>query len=219
MSYYIRLMHRGDVAQVTEIDRHAFPTMLPPVNYRHELQNRIAHHIVACDNNRTVEVEEVPPVPEKGFSELTARVRRIFNHNRFFGSDEFAATKEYIIGFASFWVVVGECHLTSIAVREEYHVQGVGEMLLISVIDKATELNAKMVTLEVRASNLGAQSLYRKYNFVQVGLRRGYYTDNREDGVLMTAEHIDSVSFQTRHRQLKQTHARKWGIALYGVVS
>jgi len=71
-----------------------------------------------------------------------------------------------------------------------------------------------MITLEVRASNIAAQSLYSKYGFAQVGLRRGYYTDNREDGVLMSTEDIASVPFQVRLQELKQAHSEKWGIAL-----
>ncbi|NIQ75513.1 MAG: hypothetical protein GWN80_08435, partial [Gammaproteobacteria bacterium] len=68
-----------------------------------------------------------------------------------------------------------------------------------------------------RASNAAALSLYGKYGFTQVGLRRGYYTDDREDAVLMTAENITSASFQARLQQLKQAHSKKWGVALYQI--
>ncbi len=218
MSYYVRMMRHEDVGQVTEIDRRVFPGMLPPVNYRRELENRLARYIVVCDKSRTVEVTEVPPVPETGLFELTAKVMRLFNHDRFSGNERLTSGKEYVAGFAGLWIVADEAHLINIAVGEEDRRLGIGDLLLISVIDLATELNAKIVTLEVRVSNLIAQCLYRKFGFVQVGLRRAYYTDNREDGVLMTVEKIDSVSFQVRLQQLKLEHSRKWGIALYEVV-
>lgn len=218
MPYYVRLMRREDIAQVTEIDRKAFPSLWPPADYRRELENRLAHYIVACDEDKTVEETEVKAISEKGFSGLTSRVRHLFNHDRFFGNEVFASGREYVVGFAGFWFMADEAHLISIALREEYHRLGIGELLLISVIDLATELNARIITLEVRASNIVAQSLYYKYGFTQVGLRHGYYTDNREDGVLMTAGDITSASFQACLRQLKQAHSRKWGVALYQVV-
>jgi len=215
---YMRLMCREDIAQVTEIDREAFPTLWPPVNYRHELQNRLAHYIVACDEEKTVTEPEVKAPPEKKTPRLISKVRQLFNHNRFFSDELYPSTKEYIIGFAGFWIMAGEAHITNIAVRELYRRQGIGELLLISVIDMTTELNARIITLEVRASNTAAQSLYQKYNFAHVGLRRGYYTDNREDAVLMSTKNITSAPFQAHLNQLKQAHSRRWGIALYQVV-
>ena len=218
MPYYVRLMRREDIAQVTEIDRKVFPSLWPPVDYRRELENRLAHYIVACDEAKTVEETEVKAVPEEGFSGLASKLRRLFNHDRFFGNEVLASGKEYVVGFAGFWFVADEAHIISIAVREEYHRHGTGELLLLSVIDLAIEMNTRIITLEVRASNTAAQGLYYKYGFTQVGLRSGYYTDNREDAVLMTAENITSASFQTRIKQLKQAHSMKWGMGLYQVV-
>jgi len=214
----MRLMRREDIAQVTEIDREVFPTLRPPVNYRHELQNRLAHYIVACDEEKTVDEPEVKASPQRGDLGLMSRVRQLFNHNRFFSNELPPSGKEYIVGFAGLWILAGEAHITNIAVRELYRRQGIGELLLISGIDMAAELNAGIITLEVRVSNTAAQNLYQKYDFAHVGLRRGYYTDNREDAVLMSTENITSASFQAHLNQLKQAHSRRWGIALYQVV-
>jgi len=212
---YVCRMLREDIAQVTEIDREAFPTLWPPANYHHELQNQLAHYIVACDEEKTVDEPEVKAPPEKSFSRLISRVRQLFNHGRFFANELPPSDKKYIAGFVGFWIMVGEAHITNIAVRVPYRRQGIGELLLISLIDMATELNAHTITLEVRASNTAAQSLYQKYGFTQVGLRRGYYSDNREDGVLMSTENITSAQFQAYLNRLKQAHSKRWGIALY----
>ena len=110
--------------------------------------------------------------------------------------------------------MAGEAHIINLAVREIYRRQGIGELLLISIVDLAAELHAQIITLEVRVSNVAAQRLYSKDGFTQVGLRRGYYSDNREDGVVMSTENITLDSFQTRFQQLKQAHSRKWGLAL-----
>ena len=218
LSYCVRLMRKEDIGQVSEVDREAFPTQWPPINYRRELQNRLAHYIVVSDEEGVFEEPEVKVSSEKGISRLVTRIRWLFNHDRFFSNGQPPAAGQHLIGFVGFWIVAGEAHITSIAVRETHRRRGIGEWLLISAIDLATELNARIITLEVRASNTAARGLYYKYGFVQTGLRRGYYTDNTEDAVLMSTENITSASFQARLNQLKQAYSRKWGIALYQIV-
>ncbi len=217
LACYVRLMRREDITQVTEIDRETFPSLWPPANYRRELENRLAYYIVACEEGERVEEPEMKAVPQKDLSGLASRLRSFFNPSRFFGKELSSSGGQYILGFAGFWIMAGEAHITNIAVRKAYRRQGIGELLLISVIDLATELKADLITLEVRASNTDAQSLYSKYGFTQVGLRHGYYTDNREDGVLMSTENITSASFQANLNRLKQAHSRKCGIALYQI--
>ncbi len=207
MPCHIRLMCREDIAQVNEIDREAFPTLWPPYNYENELHNPLAHYIVACSGEEKLEVVE-----EKGFSRLASRVRRWFDRDHHSGNGQLLSGGQYIIGFAGFWVMADEAHITNVAVRKAYRRQGMGERLLISIIDLITELKTQFVVLEVRASNIAAQNLYRKYDFVQVGLRRGYYSDNGEDGVLMSTEYITSTQFQTRFQELKQAYFTRWAI-------
>ena len=212
MAYYVRPMRREDVAQVIKIDREAFPTIWPPPNYQRELNNRLAHYIVTCDSERTAEVPEAKAAPENGFLRLLAKVGQLFSPNRFFGEEPPPSGREYVVGFAGIWTMADEAHLTNIAVQKPYLGLGIGELLLLSIIDLITKLNARFLTLEVRASNNVAQNLYRKYGFTQVGVRRSYYSDNREDGLLMSTEDITSAPFQERLEQLKQAHAQKWGM-------
>ncbi len=208
MTYSIRSMRQEDLAQVITIDREAFPTQWPPPNYRQELQNRLASYIVVCDDTRTLTEPEVKP---DGLSWLASRIKQWLNRNRSLDDDKFPADRQYIVGFAGIWVIADEAHLTNIAIRQQYQRQGIGELLLICTIDLAQELRASIMTLEVRASNLTAQNLYRKYGFTQVGIRHGYYLDNREDGILMSTESIASDTFQTRLQQLREALARKSG--------
>ena len=218
LSYYVRLMHQEDAAQVTEIDREAFPTQLPPPNYQHELRNRLAHYIVACDEEKTVAQPEMTAASEKGMTGPPSRLRRLFSRNRSFNNRLSTLSRHYVAGFTGFWVMADEAHITTIAVREAYRREGIGELLLISLIGLATELKAHFITLEVRASNTTAQSLYTKYGFIQVDVRHGYYLDDREDAVLMSTQDITLAEFQAHLQQLKQVHARKWGITLYQIV-
>jgi ribosomal-protein-alanine N-acetyltransferase len=114
----------------------------------------------------------------------------------------------YIIGFAGLWMLAGEAHITNIAVREKHRLRGIGEALLIGIIELAIKLDAHLITLEVRASNQEAQKLYAKYGFVNVGRRRGYYTDNGEDAVLMTIEDLKAAPARARLGRLKRAHAK-----------
>lgn len=210
-------MSREDIAQVITIDREAFPTLWPPANYQRELNNRLAHYIVVCDNERTVEPSPAKPVPENSFLRLLFKVRELFDHDRFFGEKLPPSGREYVVGFAGIWIMADEAHVTSIAVRNAYLGRGIGELLLLSVINLTIELNVHLLTLEVRRSNTIAQSLYNKYGFTQVGVRRGYYSDNYEDGLLLSTEDITGDGFQARLEQLKQAHGQKWGTALYEI--
>ncbi len=207
MPYSMRPMQQEDIAQVSEVDREAFPTIWPPTNYSRELKNPLAYCLVTIDDQKIVQGTSVPPAPKSGLS----RVWRLFKRNRFSSAGPSCSDSHYIVGFANMWVLADEAHVTNIAVRETYRRQGIGELMLFSVIDKAREHKANIVTLEVRASNTAAQLLYQKYGFNQVGLRRGYYldNDNKEDAILMTTDDINSASFQSRLQQLKQALSTK----------
>ena len=91
-----------------------------------------------------------------------------------------------VIGFVGIWIVVGEGSITNIAVHPYYRKQGIGAKLLESLINLCNDLNCSLINLEVRASNYPAQNLYKKFGFIVDGLRKGYYSDNKEDAVLMT---------------------------------
>ncbi len=209
MAYYVCYMHRGDIHQVNEIDREAFPTQWPPPDYRRELQNPLARLLVVCDDSQQVEAPD-RSMPREDETSLMAGIKRWWRRNQFFGKKP-SESGQFVIGFASIWVMADEAHITNIAVRSSYQRQGIGELLLISIINLAAELKTNIVTLEVRVSNLPAQKLYHKYGFVQVGLRHGYYTDNREDALLMSTGDIASAPFQAQLQKLKYAHARKYG--------
>jgi ribosomal-protein-alanine N-acetyltransferase len=207
LAYLVRTMEKGDLGQVTEIDREAFPTQWPPPNYRQELQNKMAHYIVVIDDSRTMTEDGVRP-PKKGFS-LTAWLapwlKPDYNHEEAPSS----STRQYIIGFAGIWMMTDEAHITNIAVSEAYRRLGIGELLLIAIIDLARQLKIASMTLEVRASNTAAQNLYSKYGFDQAGIRHGYYLDNKEDAILMSTEDINSTSFRGHIQQLRESLSRK----------
>jgi len=177
MAYFIRKMCRKDIDQAVEIDREVFPSMLPPANYQRELKNGLAHYIVACDERQ---------------------VDAINDENNDLDSIN------PVIGLAGFWLLAGEAHIVNIAVRKACRRLGIGELLLVNLINQALKKDADTITLEVRKSNNAAQKLYKKYGFEIKGIRRGYYLDDREDAVIMTAEDIKSEEFQAKLVRLKK---------------
>lgn len=93
-----------------------------------------------------------------------------------------------IAGYAGMWLIIDEAHVTNIALAAAYRGAGLGEKLVRALMDLARERGALSMTLEVRVSNAKAQSLYAKLGFVPRGKRRNYYTDNREDALIMWCE-------------------------------
>lgn len=91
-----------------------------------------------------------------------------------------------LLGYAGYWLMADEVHVSIIAVDPEWRGCGLGELLLLNQLYLAVGHDAMLVTLEVRESNTVAQALYRKYDFDVVGWRRRYYRDTGEDAVLMT---------------------------------
>jgi ribosomal-protein-alanine N-acetyltransferase len=119
--------------------------------------------------------------------------------------------RDYIGGFVGVWFIADEAHIVSIGVRESVKRAGVGELLMLSAFQQARKHGCKELTLEVRASNDAAQSLYRKYGFQNVGLRKKYYIDNAEDAIIMTTPPISSVEYAVMLDSLARNHAERWG--------
>lgn len=110
-----------------------------------------------------------------------------------------AKSPDKVIGYAGTWLIVDEAHVMNIALAYQYQGQGLGELLLLHALDSMRALGAVTCTLEVRTSNVRAQSLYRQLGFHVAGRRRHYYADNDEDALIMTTETL--ATLQPLHRQ------------------
>jgi ribosomal-protein-alanine N-acetyltransferase len=208
-SYYIRKMRDYDIPQVLEIDLDAFPTQWPhPTNssFHHELRNKLAHYVVVFQKHKDGKGNFAQNASL--WSRTTSYVKYLFEHDRFFGP---ITPKEQLAGMAGIWMMVDEAHVVTIGVRKSQRNRGLGEWLLIAIIDMGIRLGAKIVTLEVRVSNVTAQKLYEKYGFSIAGTRRKYYSDNGEDAYIMSTEDINSDEFKTIFQQLKAEHRQRWG--------
>lgn len=95
-----------------------------------------------------------------------------------------------VIGYVGAWFILDEAHITNVAVKPEFRRQGIANRLILEFINLAKKNNITSVTLEVRASNIAAQTLYKNFGFVEQGLRKRYYADNNEDAIIMWLRNI-----------------------------
>ena len=93
-----------------------------------------------------------------------------------------------VLGYAGSQTVMDEADVMNVAVSPDARRQGTGSMLMISLMNMLFQRGVRLLTLEVRASNEGAVSMYHKLGFIQVGRRPCYYRHPREDALILRAE-------------------------------
>jgi [ribosomal protein S18]-alanine N-acetyltransferase len=211
-AFVVEPMRLDHIPAVSAIEKLSFPQPWPQNAYRREItENRMAHYIVA---RRLGEPEAQPPaVPVQQSGDLLGRLGRLLRPADPPRSAELEQELRSIVGYAGIWVMTDEAHITTIASHPDVRGMGVGEFLLVALIHRGIEVGARWMTLEVRATNYIAQSLYRKYTFKEMGVRRRYYSDNGEDALVMWTDAMDSESFQTTFDKNEHKLAERLGAA------
>lgn len=172
-------MRVGDLPEVMEIERLSFSMPWSVRAFRYQIeQNEMAHYYVVRQRAR----------PRSLWSRLA----------------EVGRPTAPPLGYVGFWLMLDEAHISNVAVHPSWRRRGLGELLLTYTVDRAAELGAAVVTLEVRVSNLSAQSLYRKYGLDFTGRRPHYYSDNGEDALVMCTPRITSAEYQRDLSERKQ---------------
>jgi ribosomal-protein-alanine N-acetyltransferase len=165
----LELMREADVNTVQEIEREIFATPWPRNAYYRELASRASAHYVVLRQDGPVE--------------RPAQVR----------AADFDPT---IIGYGGMWRMYDEAHVTTIGVRHDLQHRGYGRMIFAGLVQAAYDMGAKWVTLEVRTTNDNAMKMYEGFGFKVIGRRKGYYTDNGEDAIVMWSDSIHSPRFR-----------------------
>ena len=215
MHFAIRHLEERDIAQLAEIDRDAFPSHFPPTSFRRELKNRRACYLVAWRRDDLMEsdtpvLDAADPSPDGNGRPLIDRLIR-GARSLWSRPSAWEPGQRFVAGFMGIWHMVDEAHIVSVGVRREYRGRGIGELLLIRGIEHAMARGDRVVSLEVRESNHVARNLYLKYGFKERGARKGYYTDNREDAVIMTTDPIHLPPYHERIQGLVHAHEQRWG--------
>ena len=165
----LELMREADIATVQEIEREIFSTPWPRNAYYRELASRSSAHYLILR-------QEGPMETPAGFQ----------------GAD----FDPSIVGYGGMWRMYDEAHVTTIGVRHDLQHRGHGRVLFAGLVQAAYDMGAKWVTLEVRTSNENAMKMYEAFGFKVFGRRKGYYTDNGEDAIVMWSDSIHSPRFR-----------------------
>jgi ribosomal-protein-alanine N-acetyltransferase len=107
-----------------------------------------------------------------------------------------------IVGYGGLWAVGEESHVTTIGVTAEQQGRGLGRVIFAALVNRSYALRANFISLEVRPANEAAIHLYETFGFKVIGRRRGYYTDNGEDALVMWSDLIHAPAFKRRFLEI-----------------
>ena len=207
MDVALRRMRAEDITQVIEIEQEAFSPGWVGTRFRRELNNRHCRFLVAYfvnDDESLAAAGADEPADSSMWARMVRGVRSVL---RSAGDSGDAA----VAGYVGIWFQGDQAHITEIAVRESLRGRGIGELLLIGTVRAAYEQGLEEVTLEARVSNFIAQRLYDKYGFNEVGIRKNYYADNREDAVIMTTDRIHTGAYRQKFSTLQEQFFERYG--------
>lgn len=193
--YRIETMTAVDVPGVSRVEARCFTNPWPPSAYRRELRLPDQNHYVVL---RSVQAADDGAAPDGNGQRARSRLLPLPFTRR-------NNTASRIVGFAGMWTVYDEAHITTIGVDPDLRGHGLGEWLLVHLIDEAIKRRATWLTLEVRVSNEPAQALYRKYGFAVHGTRKRYYSDNNEDAHIMWSPSLNDPEYVARFHELQAT--------------
>lgn len=173
--FRIRRMEIFDLPAVSSIDRMVFTDPWPESVYRHELYaNPVARYFV---------LELLDPALNHEWHDLrTMRAMRL-------------------LGYTGMRVEGTRGHISTLALRPEWHGQRLGELLFVTGLVQALHDGAESMALEVRIDNDTAQRLYRKYSFEVTSHLHRYYTDGG-DAYLMKVSFSDEAYRQSVDQRL-----------------
>ena len=189
----VDLMRHADIPSVRYVERRCFDTPWPRNAFNAELRR--------SDNACYMVLRLGDQVISPGGPPAPARIGGILR--RLAGRDDW--NEQNLVGFVGAWFLVDEIHITTIAVDPDYQSLGLGRLMLLLVAELGRTRGMKRITLEVRESNERARSIYSRMGFFEKAVRKRYYSDNREDAIVMWSEDINSPLFD---KILAETRAR-----------
>ena len=211
----VRRLQAKDIDQVVAIEKEAFSPLWVSSPFKRDLNNKRTSYLVACFDDgvspEKILAEIEPDQPDdRRTATLWSRVLGRMGFSSNVETERQEGTFD-IAGYVSVWYQGDEAHITEIAVKETLRSRGIGELLLIGCLQAAIEHGSRVMTLEARVSNFIAHRMYQKYRFKSVGIRKAYYSDNREDAVIMTTVPIDTDEYHELFMGLQSTYQARWG--------
>lgn len=201
--YNFDRMGHQDIDEVARIERRSFTSPWPMAAYRRELRRTEQNtYLVLRTDPETHHADD-----ERG---------GVLAHLPFGGllRRDAGGDAPRIVGFAGMWQLYDEAHVTTIAVDPELRGRGFGEALFVALLAEATKRGTTWLSLEVRASNRIAQRLYEKYELTTYSRRKGYYTNDGEDALVMWSRSLRDPDYVARLNALRDRLQLKIGDAV-----
>ena len=130
-------------------------------------------------------IDDVLEISKHSFATPWSRTSFLNELNNVFANYLVAIYNNKVIGFIGTWIILDESHITNVAVHPNFRKMGVGKKLLSSLLEHSISKGANSFTLEVRESNIAAKHLYKSFGFIEEGVRKNYYEDNKENAIIM----------------------------------
>ncbi|MCO6451249.1 MAG: ribosomal protein S18-alanine N-acetyltransferase [Caldilineales bacterium] len=115
-----------------------------------------------------------------------------------------------VLSYGGIWQMDIAAHIPTIASHPDFSCRGLGSLMLLHLLDVGYDLGCTEATLEVRDSNVQAQRFYERHGFKLVGRRKGYYSDNWEDALLMTRQALIKDELAVEITQAGARAERRW---------
>lgn len=175
--FVVEPMTVPDLGDVMVIERLSFSSPWSERAYRFEIEQ----------NENSVMLVVRPAFPQSLWDRIRGR----------------AGVRSPVLGYGGLWLLVDEAHISTIAVHPQWRGKGLGELVMLSLLEQGIKRGMQRSTLEVRVSNEAAQGLYRKLGFESAGRQRRYYSDNNEDAYIMVTPPFDTPGFKDNLRRCR----------------
>lgn len=210
--YWARYAEVADAREMTRLLREVFPDFSNPVSYVRDIQRPDIAHILAV--RKLTDQEHVAAQNQNSglLQSITSKLPIPWLNSNGPSTSQY---DERIAGMVSIWIVLDQAHITAIATSPHERRRGIGGLLMVLAINEAIDRGAEVATLEVRKSNQRAQALYRRFGFTETGVRHKYYSDNKEDALIMSTPNMHLTSFRRLFQRQVDEHIKINGVTAF----
>lgn len=184
-------LHVEDLPALMKIEERSFSAPWSETTYRHEISSNLMafYYVIRPPISGAEKTPGIGMAPGMGM-DTGAEART--SDTPVAGALTTDTLNTLILAYGGFWLAGDEAHIVTIASHHDLRGRGLGETMLLFLLQQAQSLGASIVSLEVRPSNVPALGLYAKWGFEEEGRRKAYYRDNNEDALIYTLRGLEN---------------------------